>query len=417
MPTNGSDVNKKDGVKKANEYLPRRKKVVEPERLFDEFWREGELALLFGAAGTGKSVIAMQVADAIARGTPLSGFVMPKRRRKVLYVDLGLTDAQFAARYGRYKFSENLFRGKPGPDADLFNWIKAAVSANDFKLVVVDDLSAVKRTYDGIRENLVLMRRLKRLCEKADISVLVVSDAAQPRENWATEGDLRRSVILCRVADSVFSIGRMRGQDMRSRLIQLRARTPKIFWRPANAPIGSIKQLTSGLVGFEFDERFAPVVDEARREKICDVYWRHEGGSSFRVIADELRISKTTVQRLCRMWTPAMGGKLVVAVEQPEPEEEEEEEIVDGGLADIWLSEENVHSETTEGPVEDEDREPSIFDLERGYDSNWNEIFIESRERPGGRPSVWYRQDRDGVKRFERGLWAVKVERVGGDFL
>jgi KaiC/GvpD/RAD55 family RecA-like ATPase len=416
MSTNESDVNKKDGVKKANEYLPRRKKAVEPERLFDEFWREGELALLFGAAGTGKSVIAMQVADAIARGTPLSGFVMPKRRRKVLYVDLGLTGTQFGVRYGRYTFSENLFRDKPGPEDDLFTWIKEAVSAKGLRAVVIDDLSAVKRTYDGIRENLVLMRRLKRLCEKADISVLAVSDAAEPRENWATESDLGRSVILCRVADSVFSIGRMPGQDMRSRLIQSRARTPKIFWRPANAPIGSIKQLTSGLIGFEFDGRFAPVVDEARRERICDVYWRHEGGSSFRVIADELGISKTTAQRLCRMWTPAMGGKPVMVVDEPDEEEEDESGISD--IADIWLSEERGQSEPTEGPA-DEDREPSIFDLEKGFDSNWNEIFIEEREGYTGKPKIWYQRDRDGaVKRFERRLYGIQVEHLrAGEFV
>jgi hypothetical protein len=263
------------------------------------------------------------------------------------------------------------------------------------------------------------MRRLKRLCEKADISVLAVSDAAEPRENWATESDLGRSVILCRVADSVFSIGRMPGQDMRSRLIQSRARTPKIFWRPANAPIGSIKQLTSGLIGFEFDGRFAPLVDEARQERICDVYWRHEGGSSFRVIADELGISKTTVQRLCRMWTPAMGGKPVVAVEQPEPEEEEEEEIVDGGLAEIWLSEERGRADTDVEDVEEkEEPKPSIFDLERGYDSNWNEIFIEEREGYTGRPKIWYQRDRDGaVKRSERRLYGIHVEHLrAGEF-
>jgi KaiC/GvpD/RAD55 family RecA-like ATPase len=413
MPTNGTDVNENVEAKKANEFLPRRKKAAEPERLFDEFWRQGELALLFGAAGTGKSVIAVQAADAIARGTPLSGFVMPKRRRKVLYVDLCLTDAQFAARYGRYKFSENLFRGKPKPDVDLFRWVKGAVAAMGFKAVIIDDLSAVKRTYDGIRENLVLMRRLKRLCENTGISVLVIADGAEPRENWATEADLGRSVILCRWADSVFSIGRMPREDGWFRLVQLRARTPKIFWRPGHAPVGSIKLLANGLVGFEFDGRFAPVMDEAKRSLILDIYWRHECGESYRAIAEDLGISKSYAYDLARMWTPAMGGKPVVAAE-PEPEEEEEE-VIDGDLAAIWLSEERGREEDQE--VDEEvARQKTIFDLERGYDSDWNEILIESRERPGGRPSVWYREDRDGVKRFERGLYGVRVERVERDF-
>ncbi len=410
MPTNGSEVNEEFEPKKANAFLARgRRKSAEPERLFDEFWVEGELALLFGAAGTGKSVVAVQVADAIARGRPLSGFVMPKRRRKVLYVDLGLTDAQFAARYGRYKFSEHLFRGKPKPDADLFRWVKGAVEAMGFEAVVIDDLSAVKRTYDGIRENLVLMRQLKRLCETTGLSVLVVSDAAEPRENWAMEADLGRSTILCRWADSVFSIGRMRGQDGWLRLIQLRARTPTIFWRPGNAPVGCIKELASGLVGFEFDGRFAPVIDEERRRLIIDVYWRHEGGQSFSAIAEALGISKSFAHKLARNWTPAMGGKPAV-VEEPD---EEEEEIIDADLADVWLSEERGREE----PADEVEtvREPTIYDLEKAYDSDFRPIYIESRMTPGGRPKVWYREDKKGVvKRFERRTWGVSVESFEG---
>ena len=62
--------------KKANEYLTSSKEFKAPEKLFDEFWREGELTLLFGAGGLGKSVLAMQIAEAIARGRAIDGFVM-----------------------------------------------------------------------------------------------------------------------------------------------------------------------------------------------------------------------------------------------------------------------------------------------------------------------------------------------------
>jgi RecA-family ATPase len=72
--------------------------------LVDGFWQSGEVALLFGAAGIGKSLLAVQVAEALARGRPIDGFVMPRRqRRRVLYVDLTLSDVQFqrASRRGR----------------------------------------------------------------------------------------------------------------------------------------------------------------------------------------------------------------------------------------------------------------------------------------------------------------------------
>src|SRR5580765_3916158 len=98
--------------RKVNECINAVKHLAPPEMLFDEFWREGELALLFGASGTGKSVLAVQIADAIARGRPIDGFRMSEKRQKVLYVDLDLSEMQFRVRYNNdgkhYKFSENL---------------------------------------------------------------------------------------------------------------------------------------------------------------------------------------------------------------------------------------------------------------------------------------------------------------------
>src|SRR6478735_332915 len=87
------------------------------EMLFGGFWRAGEMALLFGVAGIGKSLLAVQIADHLARGRAIDGMEMPRRRFKVLYVDLILSDAQFRSRYsrdavrkgpvGRYMFSQN----------------------------------------------------------------------------------------------------------------------------------------------------------------------------------------------------------------------------------------------------------------------------------------------------------------------
>ena len=86
--------------RKANQCIADAKRLKPAALLFDEFWREGELALLFGAQATGKSILAVQIADALGRGTPVTGFRMPRGRRKVLYVDMDLSDAQFQARYG-----------------------------------------------------------------------------------------------------------------------------------------------------------------------------------------------------------------------------------------------------------------------------------------------------------------------------
>ncbi|MEO8649094.1 MAG: AAA family ATPase, partial [Acidobacteriota bacterium] len=71
---------------KTDEAPPRRECEVlgrgarEPNGLFGGLWREGEMALLFGVAGAGKSILAVQIADALARGSGIAGVEMPGRR-------------------------------------------------------------------------------------------------------------------------------------------------------------------------------------------------------------------------------------------------------------------------------------------------------------------------------------------------
>ena len=69
------------------------------QMVFDEFWREGELAFMFGAPGTGKSLLAVRIANALASGGDLPWFQMDTEAANTLYVDLSMSDRQFAARY------------------------------------------------------------------------------------------------------------------------------------------------------------------------------------------------------------------------------------------------------------------------------------------------------------------------------
>lgn len=140
-----------------------------PERLFGGFWRKGELALLFGVAGVGKSLFAVQLADALARGTGIAGIDMPRKRHLVLYVDLILSDEQFSARYSRdtrsghgvtaYEFAAGLARECPGEDEDLAAWVEEKCVSSGASVVIIDDLSAVSRSDDGTRETLRLVVR------------------------------------------------------------------------------------------------------------------------------------------------------------------------------------------------------------------------------------------------------------------
>jgi KaiC/GvpD/RAD55 family RecA-like ATPase len=431
MTTNVSKVKNIIRLRRAVECLAEQKNAKPPEPLFDRFWAEGELALLFGASGTGKSFLAVQIADAIARGTPMTGFDMTKGRKKVLYVDLAMSDAQFHARYGSYQMARNLFRGRPDDDEDLFEWIAAAVEQHDLRAVVVDDLSTAATSHFGIRQTVRLMRNLQRLCHRTGVSVLAISDSFSPRNHWESEDDLGDSRVICRFADSVFSLAKLNYRRHNARLVQIKTRSGELFWKHTNAPECSIKRLESGLMGFEFDDRFAPVIDEARAELIRRVHWLHEDGSSFAAIGKELGISKTLAHKLCRKWTPALGGE----PEKPafDPSFYDDPEPQYGDEAEAWMSIERekalgVSSDEIDVDVGDGDVDVgvgvgedvaevrTIYDLEQDSDGYGGTIYVESRDPYTGKPAVWYKPDRNGIiYRSTRRYGTVFRDEVGAN--
>jgi len=270
-----------------------------PQALFDAFWREGELAMLFGEPGSGKSLLAVQIADAITRGTTLLYPQLPvKRGQKVLYVDLVLSEKQFAARYSDHKFEGGLFRCAPLDGEDLFEWTAAMIARHRFKVVVIDDLSFVARTDDGTRETLALMYDLRQMTRETGVSILVLADSYPlVFGSNAPERGLRRSRVLCGVSDSVFAI-------YNGKVIQTRTRTDELVWNQRNLLGCRIANLESGLLGMEFE---LPEIDDHVREQIFDIKHFHDDEKmTFRAIEDKLGISKSQAERLYKQWTPEL---------------------------------------------------------------------------------------------------------------
>ncbi|MEJ7675000.1 MAG: AAA family ATPase [Chitinophagaceae bacterium] len=102
-------------VNKANADIENAKNIRNPKMLFSEFWHESELCVLYGEAGTGKSALAVQIANSITRGRPVREFKMTAKSQRVLYCDFELSDKQFENRYSNdfkkhYRFHNNLYR-------------------------------------------------------------------------------------------------------------------------------------------------------------------------------------------------------------------------------------------------------------------------------------------------------------------
>lgn len=223
--------------------LPVRDRKVYSEELFGPLWRVGEVALLVGPRGVGKSILAVQIAESIARGRPLLGTrtllsatnaTRPKESRrpaeKVLYVDMQRSEAQWAGRYTlpspilgksprRYRFSRDLLRA--GIDLHLADHdayrkdphtyaqfaIGREIAGSGARIVIVDDIllgGANSASPSGLVRTMQTMRYWAMYHE---ISILVVASAKQCRRPAPVAlADIAGSRQIAELADSVFAL-------------------------------------------------------------------------------------------------------------------------------------------------------------------------------------------------------------------
>jgi archaellum biogenesis ATPase FlaH len=187
--------------------------------LFDAFWLKGELAFMFGSAGIGKSILAFQIADAIAKGAKIQNFDGPQTPMKVGYFDFELSARQLLRRYSDengnvYQFSDNFWRFEISPDLSipkgmnsqdfLLSEIEKSIIKHRLEVVVIDSLTHLPIFITEKTNARSIMRRLHLIKSRQNISMLVVGhsmrqDLSQP----ITEYDLVCS-IFC---DSAFAIG------------------------------------------------------------------------------------------------------------------------------------------------------------------------------------------------------------------
>lgn len=414
---------------------------VEPIRqIFDAFWREGELALLFGPSGVGKSLLAVQLADALSSGRVIGGFQMPITGRNTLYVDLVMSDLQFKRRYmvrsedGKeaksYKFPHRFFRGRPNDLNKFAEWLRLVIKRNNYRAVIIDDLSAIKRTHDGTRETLALMLELKRIKDETGVSILVIARADLAKKGGLTdERDLGRSRVLADVADSVFSLGFHRRDAAKRCLVQTRSRNAPIVWNESNAPVCTVETTEAGILGLSFDSRFSGIDDETR-ELICKVHrLRTDGGLKLKDIAEQLEISTATVSRMLKRWSPTLekagegssGGSEEANDDDEWTSVEEEQYLREIGQAHLidrdrpHRSNRDLSSGEPRGP--DLGRIPfgagmsmrSVYDLPSYTDKFGVTYYVEEYQHHTNRPLIFYHVNKQGniVKHVRKLNWIV----------
>ena len=220
-------------IKSANEWIRGAKKKPVPKLLFGEFWLEGELAILFADTGKGKSLLAVQIAESIARGRPIEPLEMTGRPQTVLYLDFELSDKQFEMRYAaehdpargeylrnHYVFSERFKRIELKPEAlsndqsrsfeaRLRHLIEPLIRETRARVLMIDNITYLKRTAESTRESAPLMKELKRLKSEFGLSVLVLAHTPKRDARRAlVVNDLQGSKVIANFADNIFAIGK-----------------------------------------------------------------------------------------------------------------------------------------------------------------------------------------------------------------
>ena len=89
--------------------------------LFGEFWHQGELCILFADTNAGKSVLAVQIGESIARATKHRPLCLPTPSPQTCCISISssappsLTSAT-ARPDGDHQFSDNFYRAQFNPD-------------------------------------------------------------------------------------------------------------------------------------------------------------------------------------------------------------------------------------------------------------------------------------------------------------
>lgn len=292
----------------ANKVLEEAKKLPNPRKLWKEFWYENEVCCLFADTNVGKSVLAVQIANEIAKTDT------------VLYYDFELGEKQFGLRYTDpktlrvYKFPKGLIRlslsaeklmamGDKMEDVIMAS-IEGDIKAYGAKFVIIDNISWLAHSTNSTKIASNLVKRLVALKKIYGLSLMVLAHnrkrkATQP----ITENDLSGSKQFINFFDAAFTIGRSAAEADLKYIKQIKVRTGKEVYGEHHVMLCTIEQRNCFLQFVE--QGCGDEADHLKKPKAIDISLKKAKvmelkakGMSVREIAEASGIPKSTVGRL-----------------------------------------------------------------------------------------------------------------------
>jgi RecA-family ATPase len=309
-------------VRTANHWMEQANLRAIPRRLFDRFWYEGELCILFADSNLGKSILAVQIGNSIANGEAIEAFTLDAEMQPVLYCDFELTDKQFEARYSvnftdHHQFSNQFYRAELNPDSemppgikDFDEYLNLSLERNivqtKAKIVIIDNLTYLKRETEQAKDALPLMKHLKALKNRYGLSILALAhtpkrDVGQP----INRNDLQGSKMLMNFCDSAFTVGESQADKNLRYLKQIKQRNTEQVYGADNVCLCGIAKpynfLQYEFVGYgrEWDHLKRPK-DDKNDELMKEAVNLKQQGLSLREIGRKLSIQHQKVDRLLK---------------------------------------------------------------------------------------------------------------------
>jgi hypothetical protein len=312
-------------VQSGNDWLSQAQKRPVPKMLFGEFWFEGEVCILFADTNVGKSILAVQIADAISRGVDAAEIKIECEAQKIVYFDFELTAKQFESRFSErasngdayvnhYRFHPNFYRAEINPEtSDLRGFAKfedfmhhsldETIVSTGANVLIIDNLTYLRDETENARNALPLMKYLKELKSRHGLSILALAhtpkrDSAKP----IGRNDLQGSKMLINFCDSSFAIGESAKKPGLRYLKQIKARNTELIYHSEHVllarVIKDVNFLRFDFCGTGTESEHLKIRSEADRQAlILKAKEMSTKGLRNKDIAEQLGISEMSVSR------------------------------------------------------------------------------------------------------------------------
>ena len=185
----------------------------------------------------------------------------------------------------------------------LNNSLERTIIETDSKILIIDNLTYLKNETEKAKDALPLMKHLKSLKSKYELSILAL--AHTPKRDLSkiiTRNDLQGSKMLMSFTDSSFTIGESQKDKNVRYLKQIKVRQNEFLYDDENVCVCQINKPKNFLL-FDFmylsteREHLKEITEKDKDQKIKEVLALKQKGISNIEIAQKYRVSEGAIRK------------------------------------------------------------------------------------------------------------------------